>query len=90
MELKLFKEDKDFIEFTVLGETHTLCNLMRDELWNLPETNFASYHLKHPLVSSPLFALKVNKGNPRKSFDEVAVSIKAKTNLLRQFVASMS
>ena len=37
MEVKILQEDKDVIELELEGETHTLTNLIRKELWNNKE-----------------------------------------------------
>jgi len=59
MEIQILKEDKDTIELKIAGEGHTLCNALRSELCESDDTSFASYNLKHPLVSSPVFDLKI-------------------------------
>ena len=90
MEVQIIKEDKDLIEIKVIGEGHTLCNVLRDELCTLEDTSFASYNLKHPLVSSPILALKVKKGKPRKVLIEAVNSLKSKTKELRSLLTKLS
>ena len=89
MEVSIVKEDKDFIEIEIAGEGHTLCNILRDELWTLEDTSFASYNLKHPLISSPVIALKSKKGKPKKLFLDAVESIKGKTNSLRSLLTKL-
>ena len=51
MEIKILKEEKNKIEFEIIGEDHTLCNSIRNELWNQDTIDAAAYNIKHPLVS---------------------------------------
>ncbi len=90
MEVHIIKEDKDIIEVNIVGEGHTLCNILRDELWSLDDTSFVSYNLKHPLVSTPILALKVKKGKPRKVLIDAVESLKNKTKELRSLLAKLS
>ena len=89
MEIQIVQDTKDFFEIKIVGEGHTLCNVIRDELVNLEDTSFASYNIKHPLVSSPVLALKVNKGKPRKVLLDAVVSLKEKTKDLRSQLSKL-
>ena len=42
MEIQILKEDKDLIELKIIGEGHTLCNVLRDEATTLEDTSFVS------------------------------------------------
>lgn len=86
MEISIVKEEKNLIEVNLVGESHTLCNALRGELWNIDGTSFVSYNLKHPLVGSPVFALQVKKGNPKKVLASAADSLKGKTKELRSLL----
>jgi len=88
MEVNVLKEEKNIIEIELKGEGHTLANLLRSELWNNNDIEIASYNLKHPIASSPILALSVSKGKPKKAIQEAVESLKAKTkefkNLLKK------
>ena len=90
MEIQILKEDKDLIELKIIGEGHTLCNVLRDEATTLEDTSFVSYNLKHPLVSSPILALKTKKGKPRKVLLDAVESLKGKTKELRSLLTKLS
>lgn len=90
MEVELINEDKNLIELRIIGEGHTLCNVLRSELWSLDYTSFVSYNLKHPLVSSPVFALKVKKGKPRKALLDAIGTLKDKNKHLKALLAKLS
>ncbi len=90
MEVDVIKEDKDLIEVKIIGEGHTLCNLIRQELSDSEGVSFSSYNLKHPLVSSPILSLKVEKGKPRKILLDAVVSLKTKTKHLKSLLNKFS
>lgn len=89
MEVQVIKEDKELLEVEIADEGHTLCNILRDELWNLEDTSIASYNIKHPLVSSPHLAVKVKKGKPRKILLDAVDSIKTKTKELKALLTKL-
>ncbi len=89
MEVQLLKEDKDLIELKIIGEGHTLCNVLRNELWNAEDTSFVSYNLKHPLVSFPVFSLKTKKGKPRKVLLDSVQSLKDEVKQLRSLLTKL-
>ena len=86
MEVQILKEDQDLLEIEISGEGHTLCNALRNELWDLDDTSFASYNIKHPLVSEPILALKVKKGKPKKLLLDAVESLKSKIKELRSLL----
>jgi DNA-directed RNA polymerase subunit L len=53
MEIKVIEEGKKKMIFEVIGESHTLCNAMKDELYNDKHVNVASYMVEHPLKNIP-------------------------------------
>ena len=86
MEVNVLKEDKELIELEITGEDHTLCNIIRDELWNEEDTSFASYNLKHALISEPILTIKTKKGKPRKAVLDAVESLKNKTKELKSLL----
>lgn len=89
MELHILKEDKDLLQIEIKEADHTFCNILRNELWNFDDTSFASYNIKHPLVSSPVFAIKVKKGKPKKLLLDAVESLKSKTKELRSLISKI-
>ncbi len=76
MEIKILKEDKNRIEFEVIGEDHTLCNSIRNELWNNENIEISAYNIKHPLISNPVMLVETSKGDPRKALQESVERLK--------------
>ncbi len=90
MEISIIKEEKDLLELGIKGEGHTLCNVLRDELWTIEDTSFVSYRMGHPLSGSPVLALKVKKGEPRQAFVLCVQSLKEKTKELRALLVKLN
>ncbi len=78
MELKVLKEEKNKIEFEIIGEDHTLCNAIRDELWNEQDVEISAYNIKHPLISNPIMLVETSKGDPKKALQNSILSLKEK------------
>ena len=89
MEVQILNETKDFIEFEIKGEGHTLCNVLRQELSTLDGVNFASYNLKHPIIGNPIMAVNINKGSPKKVVLEGVNQLKSKTKELRSLLKKL-
>ena len=78
MEIKVLKQEKNKIEFEVIGEDHTLCNAIRKELWSFDETDVSAYRIEHSLISEPVMLVETNKGDP------VNVVLKANESLKKK------
>jgi len=66
MEINILQQEKNKLKFEVIGEDHTLCNLLRKELWEDSNTEVAGYSLEHPVVSNPIFVVE-SKKDPQKT-----------------------
>lgn len=58
MEISILKEEKDELEFEIIGEDHTLCNWLRKRLWDQKGIEYAAYSIKHPQIANPIFLVK--------------------------------
>lgn len=76
MEIEVLKSSKNSLSFKVKGETHTLCNLLRKELWNDKTTKAAGYRIEHSLESEPIFVLETDGKDPKKSLQEAVNRLK--------------
>jgi len=83
MEVSILEETKNKIKFEVKEESHTLCNALRDELWNAKGTKFTGYNIKHPLVSNPIFILE-SESNPREAILNAIERIKKRNKQLKE------
>ncbi len=89
MEIRILKDEKDLMEFEVIGEDHTFCNLLRSELWKLDNTNFAGYSILHTLISAPKFCVSTENGKPRKVLLDAAVSVRAKVKDMKGLLKNL-
>lgn len=87
MEVKVLREEKDVLEIEFVGEGHTLCNLLRQELWETKEVTVASYRIAHPLVSEPILAVHAPK--PRKVLLSTIEAAQEKIAALREKVSKL-
>ena len=87
MEFTVIEESKAKLVFNLKGETHTFCNLLKDELLNTKGVVTASYRIDHPLTGTPRFLLETKGAEPRKALKEALASIKKKTEAFRKEVA---
>ena len=82
MKLRVLEEEKNKLKIEVIGETHTLCNVIRNELWGNKSIDVAGYHIEHPMVSSPVLFVKTEKEDPKKALINAASSLKKKISEL--------
>ncbi len=78
MEIKVLRERIDEIEFEIKGEDHTLCNPLRKVLDKNEKVEFATYRIEHPLLSSPVFYVKIKT---RKKEPKLSSIVKNKDDL---------
>ncbi|MCX6709409.1 MAG: DNA-directed RNA polymerase subunit L [Candidatus Woesearchaeota archaeon] len=68
MEIKVLEESEKKMRFELIGEGHTLCNALREELWNDEHVKIAAYKIKHPLIGIPEFIIETDgKEEPAKA-----------------------
>jgi DNA-directed RNA polymerase subunit L len=58
MELRILKENKNELEFEIVGENHTFSRALQNFLNRRKEVVLASYKIKHPLLSNPQIYVK--------------------------------
>lgn len=87
MDVHVLSEEKDYFEVEFVDEGHTLCNFLRQELWENKDVQLASYRIKHPQIGSPI--LKVQAPKPRKVLLAVIASAQAKVKSLQVKVAKL-
>lgn len=87
MEFKVLEESKTKLVFQLRGETHTFCNLLKDELLNTKGVVTAAYRVDHPLIGVPQFLVETKGAEPRKALKEALASIKKKAEAFRKEVA---
>jgi len=73
VELELLSKDEDSMTIKLVGEDHTLCNILRKALHEDKHVISASYVIEHPILEHPKFYVKVRKGrSPRRALTDAA------------------
>ena len=60
MDLNVVEQGKNKLVLEVMGESHTFCNAIKDELWNDKHVKIASYAINHPLEKVPHFIVETD------------------------------
>jgi DNA-directed RNA polymerase subunit L len=81
MKINKVKDTKEMLHVELEGETHTLANAVREELYEDKSVEGAAYMVKHPLVSNP--ELIVKGKNPKKSLKDAAGRLSKKSKEFR-------
>lgn len=85
MELELVKKEDESLLIKIVGENHTLCNLLREELNKDENVVSASYTIEHPLTESPKFYVKTKKGkSPERALRDAADRVAEQLEDLRK------
>lgn len=80
MEVKILEQSKNKLVIDVEGESHTLCNALRKELWEDSHIKAAAYNVKHPLIGVPTVIVETDGEDPRKVLIKAAQRIGKKAN----------
>lgn len=86
MEIRVLRKDSDSMLVEFVGETHTLTNLIREELWNDSNVLEAAEVKEHPYLSEPKIFLRVKKGDPKKALAKALERIERKVEEFKRKV----
>lgn len=89
MELKVLEESKNKIVFELPGQTHTFCNILKNELRFVKGVAVATYQIDHPLIGIPLFNLETKDIEPRKALKEALKNLKKKAEEFKKEVSNL-
>ena len=85
MEIGFLEKKKSVVRFTLKGGGHTLCNLLRDNLWKQKGVKIAAYTVNHPLIGIPEVIVE-SSGDVSTALQGAIKSIKAQNkNFLTAF-----
>jgi DNA-directed RNA polymerase subunit L len=83
MEINILEEKAKRLVFELKGETHTLCNALREELWNDKAITVSAYNISHPLVGIPKFIIETNGDKePKKALKDAISRLKKRNSEL--------
>ena len=84
METKILEESKNRLVFEIIGEGHTLCNILRKELWNDGHVKAAAYNIEHPQMKEPRVIIETDGANPRKKLKDATKKNKKELEKLKK------
>jgi len=61
MEVKVISKTKNELKFEIVGEDHTLCNLLQNVLLQDKNVEVAGYDQPHPLIRSSIVYLRTKR-----------------------------
>ena len=76
MELTVLEQKKNRFVFELGGADHTLCNALKNELWNDDDVKVATYAVKHPLLAVPKFIVETKSGEAKKAVMDAIARLK--------------
>jgi DNA-directed RNA polymerase subunit L len=90
MEINVLEEKPKRMVFELKGESHTLCNALREELWNDKSITVSAYNISHPLVGVPKFIIETDGDKePKKALKDAVSRLKKKNAEFAKQVSSM-
>jgi len=76
MEIKVLEESKTKAIFEIKGESHTLCNTLKEELRKDKKVLIASYFVSHPDIDEPTFSVETRGTTPKKALMDAVKRLK--------------
>ncbi|WP_445474885.1 DNA-directed RNA polymerase subunit L [Methanococcoides methylutens] len=64
MELKILEKSEDEMKLEIVGESHTLLNMLKIVLLEDERVHTASYDMKHVTISEPILFIKTENADP--------------------------
>ena len=84
MEFTIVEDKKNKMIFELKGETHTFCNILKEELLQDKNVKIASYDLTHPLVGVPRFLLETKGIETKKALLDAAKRVGARADNFKE------
>ena len=89
MKFKVLEESKTKLVLQLPGETHTFCNVLKQELLQVKGVSLATYKIDHPLVGIPQFLIETKGIEPRKALQEALKALKKKAEEFKKEVGKL-
>lgn len=84
MELKVVKKDEKTLLLECKGESFTLTNVLREELWEDKNVSEAAQIKEHPYLAEPKIFVKVSRGDPESALEKASERIIEQTKEFRE------
>lgn len=80
MEVTVLEQAKNRLVLEIKGEGHSLCNILKKELWNDESIITAGYAIEHPQIGVPKFFIETKAGTTPKEALQDAIKRLKKQN----------
>ena len=90
MNIKIIRATKDEAEIEFLDEGHTFLNVLKYSLLQDPQVESATYDVKHPMISNPIFRIKTKSKDPLKALQDASLRLKDEFEALLGLIRSKS
>lgn len=80
MEINILEDKPKKLVFELKGEDHTLCNALREELWNDESVIVSAYNINHPLIGVPKFIIETKDKEPKKALKDAILRLKKRNS----------
>lgn len=87
MELKPIQKTKNKVVLEVDGETHTLLNMVKDELWNDSQVKISGYNIDHPLTGKPRLTIQTTSEDALDALQDALKRVKSQYSKLKKSVS---
>jgi DNA-directed RNA polymerase subunit L len=84
VEVELVEKEGEKLRIRIVGGDHTLCNLLRCELWKEDDVRGAAYRIEHPLTEPPELYVQTKGRNPKSVIVSVAKRIAREAGEFRE------
>ena len=75
MNVKVIEEKKNSLVIEI-DSNHTVCNLVKEELYNDENVKIASYSIDHPLVGKPRMLIETSGSEPKSALTSASQRVK--------------
>lgn len=89
MKVIVKENKKKRLVIEIQGESHTLCNAIKDELWNDEDVDIAAYRIAHPLTAHPEMIIETKSGEPMKALNDAIKRLSKQNDAFRKKFASI-
>lgn len=85
MEVKILDDKKNRLFVEVKDVDHTLCNSIKNELWNDKHVKIAAYSIRHPQISVPQLIVETDgEGSPRNALINAVQRLQKSNNKFKK------
>ncbi len=86
MNIKIIRVTQDEAEIEFLDEGHTFLNVLKQSLLQDPEVEIATYDVKHPMISNPIFYIRTGSKGPLTALKDASLRLKDEFDTLSRLI----